>query len=476
MVVEYEGGGGDMVVVDNAERRAPFPVVDIEDWVAHMLPYMVGIRDWAIFVKRFGLKVLSVIGLRISKKKAPILAFRQAIASAGMQFTIGASSPRAEEVCEGGGPVRSVEGDTSSAVGGYGAAHAEDDGSGSDIDPEDVRAFLERHTCVEVRTEGPNRHVIIPADYDLLVNSEQVVSAFAPLCAASENTALQAVSDAELSRSISGMALRTLIMEIENDRRDERRTAVFGKLASKYKEYHTKNRALADVFTQDSNFQLFRDGLKQKEEELAQKVNELKERDDELTRAIGRCSKLEAALKAKDDELEVSKGITAENADLQARVAALTAELGRREAEAVDLRGELSTKADDLARAEKGRITVVSEVATVEGALRVSRSKRDNKLETPALKVARLEKQIQDLEAELSVSNDQAAALKIEEANGKVFEAELEGIRVKARAAHEACGYDPGTPVRDDVDDNDADRLASDSWYNEEYAAGDDVA
>lgn len=53
-------------------------------------------------------------------------------------------------------------------------------------------------------------------------------------------------------------------MEIEHDRRDERRTSVLKKVTSKYKEYRTKHRALADVFNQDSKFQLFCDGLKQK--------------------------------------------------------------------------------------------------------------------------------------------------------------------------------------------------------------------
>lgn len=51
-------------------------------------------------------------------------------------------------------------------------------------------------------------------------------------------------------------------MEIEHDRRDERRTIIFKKVTSKYKEYHTKHRALTDVFTKDSDFQLFHNGLK----------------------------------------------------------------------------------------------------------------------------------------------------------------------------------------------------------------------
>lgn len=36
--------------------------------------------------------------------------------------------------------------------------------------------------------------------------------------------------------------------------------------------------------------------------------------------------------------------------------------------------------------------------------------------------------------------------------NRKVSEAKLEGVCVKACAAREACGYDPGTPSGDDVE------------------------
>ncbi|XP_070029665.1 peroxisomal and mitochondrial division factor 1-like [Nicotiana sylvestris] len=188
------------------------------------------------------------------------------------------------------------------------------------------------------------------------------------------------MSDAELSLSISGMALQTLIMGIEHDRRDERRTTVF----------------------------------KKKEEELARKVKELKERDEELMKDIGRCNELEATLKAKEDELEMSKGVMAENTGLQARVASLTAELGQREMEAVDLRSELSVKVDELTHAEKGRVATISEVAALDDALRVFRSERDNEVETLALKVARLEERIQDLEAELYRLNELVVAMKAE--------------------------------------------------------------
>lgn len=57
---------------------------------------------------------------------------------------------------------------------------------------------------------------------------------------------------------------------------------------------------------------------------------------------------------------------------------------------------------------------------------------------------------------------------------GKVIEVEFECVHVKASAAHKAYGYDPGTPGEDD-DDDVANGLASDPWYDDEYAGGDDV-
>lgn len=55
-------------------------------------------------------------------------------------------------------------------------------------------------------------------------------------------------------------------------------------------------------------------------------------------------------------------------------MASLTAQLGRREAEAVNMKGELSVKVDELARAEKGKVAAISEAAALDDALRVCRS------------------------------------------------------------------------------------------------------
>lgn len=56
--------------------------------------------------------------------------------------------------------------------------------------------------------EGSDRQIVVLGDYNLLSDCDKVVSALAPLCATHENEALRAMSDMELSRSVSGMALR----------------------------------------------------------------------------------------------------------------------------------------------------------------------------------------------------------------------------------------------------------------------------
>lgn len=67
---------------------------------------------------------------------------------------------------------------------------------------------------------------------------------------------------------------------------------------------------MVKIVGEDGQFQALRDEIKQKDKEL-------KEKDEEIMRAIGQCSVLEGMLRSKEDELEVSKGMMAENADLQ---------------------------------------------------------------------------------------------------------------------------------------------------------------
>ncbi|XP_070022406.1 autophagy-related protein 16-like [Nicotiana sylvestris] len=133
-------------------------------------------------------------------------------------------------------------------------------------------------------------------------------------------------------------------------------------------------------------------------------------------KAIDRSSELEAALKAREDELELSRGVVAKNADLQAKVASLTAELDMKMAEVDELKGELSVNADRLAHAERERVSFVSEATVSEDSLHVYRLERAKDMETSALKTAELEGRIHGLEAELSALNEQVASLKSEDA------------------------------------------------------------
>lgn len=106
-------------------------------------------------------------------------------------------------VCVGADSVRSAEGGASSNVGGRCV-----EGSGSDVDQKEVNEFVGRHTHVEVKAEGSDCHIVIPGDYNLLSNREQVASVLAPLYAAPENEVLRTMSDVELSQNVAGMALR----------------------------------------------------------------------------------------------------------------------------------------------------------------------------------------------------------------------------------------------------------------------------
>lgn len=198
-------------------------------------------------------------------------------------------SPQTEGVYPGGGSVRSDEGGPSSNVGG--GPRVERDGSSSDVDPKDVHDFVEHHTNVEVRMKDFDWHIIIPGDYNLLSSYEQVASALSLLCVAPKNEVLRTMSDVELSRSAAGMALQvdfsfplwslgfcryfqpififnffslwqTLIMETKRERRERKRTTIYEKISSKYQKYSAKHCAMADIYTQDPDFQLFREGLK----------------------------------------------------------------------------------------------------------------------------------------------------------------------------------------------------------------------
>ncbi|XP_070017954.1 uncharacterized protein [Nicotiana sylvestris] len=184
--------------------------------------------------------------------------------------------------------------------------------------------------------------------------------------------------------------------------RVEKRKAIFKKIERKYHEYRVKNREIYKRFSADDNFQALWDELKQK--------------DDELMRVIDRCSELEGELRVKKDELEVSKGVEAECADLQTQVASLRAELEQSSIKANNLSDEVIEKVLELEKAEKTRVTDLVKVVALEDAIRVLQFEQMNDAEMVALREARLDERIGGLEKDVSNLNDQIAALEAEKA------------------------------------------------------------
>ncbi|XP_070011152.1 uncharacterized protein [Nicotiana sylvestris] len=161
---------------------------------------------------------------------------------------------------------------------------------------------------------------------------------------------------------------------------------------------------MTDIYYQDPEFQMFREGLKQREAQLERRVAEMEDRDEELVRAITRNNELEALLKAREDELELSQGVImmAENADLQLKVADLNVEMNAKIEEIGGLKGELNAIVDKLAAA-------ISETVSLEDALYMSRSELTREREASGSQVAELKRRIGELGAELSLLQRQVA-------------------------------------------------------------------
>ncbi|XP_009770391.1 uncharacterized protein [Nicotiana sylvestris] len=188
---------------------------------------------------------------------------------------------------------------------------------------------------------------------------------------------------------------------------------LYKRMESKYREYRSNHRMMVKIVGEDGQFQALHDKIKKKDEEL-------KEKYEEIMRAIGQCSMLEETLRSKEDELEVSKGVMAENTDLRAQVASLIVDLEQSEARVVTLGAELSTRVEELNLAERTRMSTVVEATTLEGIQRVCRSEQASETETSALKLERLEELIKGLEAKLYGLNEQVITLKAEKEKQQV--------------------------------------------------------
>jgi len=85
------------------------------------------------------------------------------------------------------------------------------DESGSDVDADDLRMMEEGLTQLKIRLEGSTRTITIHMDHDLLKNTEDVVPALGPRCLDIEGKTLKEIDNADLSRSIDGLALRVSV-------------------------------------------------------------------------------------------------------------------------------------------------------------------------------------------------------------------------------------------------------------------------
>ncbi|XP_070010893.1 uncharacterized protein [Nicotiana sylvestris] len=157
-------------------------------------------------------------------------------------------------------------------------------------DDECVKTRLEQLSLIDEKRLAVVCHDIKGKYVDMAINSDAVKRYY-------KVKPSRELDNVTLSRSIAGLALRTMILEIESARREEKHNKILEKLEHKYFEYRSKYRDIRRCFGEGGNLRALRD--------------ELKEKDDELMRAIDKCSILEGTLRGKEEELKISKGIEA---------------------------------------------------------------------------------------------------------------------------------------------------------------------
>ncbi|XP_070015745.1 uncharacterized protein [Nicotiana sylvestris] len=203
---------------------------------------------------------------------------------------------------------------------------------------------------------------------------------------------------------------------------------------------------MADIYHQDPEFQVFRKGLKQQEDQLERKIEALRDRDKELVKVVARNSELEVSL---EDALRIVKLELTEEKEASGRwVAMLEGRVKELEAELTALDRQIASLRAENARRHSQPST--------------SRASAD-----PIVPYCLYELWVH-AEARLYV-------YKAFHALGRDTEVEVQVVHTEAHVAHESCGYDPLTPDGDDINSDDANCLTSDSWYENTYPARDDV-
>ncbi|XP_070035550.1 uncharacterized protein [Nicotiana tomentosiformis] len=246
------------------------------------------------------------------------------------------------------------------------------------------------------------RTIAILMDRDLLKNTEDIVPALGPLCSEIEGKTLKELDDGALSRIIADLSLRTMILEIESSRREERRREIFVRLKNKYFEYCVKYREFRRRFREGGNMQSLHD--------------ELKEKDDEMVKVIEKCSVLEGTLRGMEEELEVSRGVAAQCSDLQAQLVELWGQLEKCRLQLEALNGEVAEKNSELEKAEFSHLDARRKSEMLELAIRTLRAEWENDQSTAKAKEDRLEERIRELEKDNFILHDRVAALEAEKA------------------------------------------------------------
>lgn len=94
-------------------------------------------------------------------------------------------------------------------------------------------------------------------------------------------------------------------MEAKSGQRQKKKVAKYNRLVQKYNRTHEKHQTLADVYKQDPNFRVVREGLLQSEEQLKKKVAELEKIDEQLMATVARTADMEVLIQTKDEELQL---------------------------------------------------------------------------------------------------------------------------------------------------------------------------
>ncbi|XP_070026403.1 peroxisomal and mitochondrial division factor 2-like [Nicotiana sylvestris] len=168
---------------------------------------------------------------------------------------------------------------------------------------------------------------------------------------------------------------------------------------------------------------------------------------------------LEKLLHAKDEELEVGKGVVAECEDLQAKGLSLRAELEQTAARVDTLSAdwtekvaELEKKVAEMERAEDARLSALARAAALEDIIGILKFEHESERVKTTLREARLKERIGEIYREASSLEDRVATLEAEKAQllglweaGSVPEAAFEDAQAKAREARISFGYNPAT-------------------------------